>query len=481
MEEIDHAFRSQDYNRARQLISQLPVDQRQWLLDLVAEIVDDGTAMKIIVEANYCPVITRRIRPRLHDSTALHVLVHRGNVHAIREIMKMNVKEQLSQQDQDNCLVMAAQFGQKSIVEALTQGLQISWLGAEQAIRSAIRHRHVDSAEIIFLAYKETLAPLFVELTEQVLRIKINRKELTDFLCRAVAACPSAAHAVSADKLYTPLHAACTFKNEEAPVIVRALIDHGASLDARDHNKQTPLDLAYARHNDACLILMLEKNGAPIFWMSNEKTTGSSLYSRIINGDNIKFFEAMLKGHPELGTSSTLLVASLAMTNRLLFSFLMRSYPNIISAQDFTGRNGLMYAIFSAIDRWYFDMMLRHGKYSFDDVDNFGYNLAHYAASATNSYYAEVLIRCAPHLFLRRGESGQLPVDCAVSAPPHFIRRLLAVSKYTADEASKACIEKAKRMAPPAFRAFLDSRASLTEMLLDASYMQQEVTVRRTY
>lgn len=488
MDDIEIALRAHEYDRARRLIEQLPRDQRTQLLDMAAEIVDDGTAMRIIVGEGHCLTMTRKVLPALADTTPLHVIIHKGNIHALREIMKMDVSEQLTQQEQDECLVMAAKFGQELIVKELLQSLKPSNTAVEQAMCETINYRHAECADLIFMKFKDAVAHLFAGFLEQILRLKAKRDEMAQFACRAISASPAALTSRTADKMRTPLHISCMSKASEATMVTRALLDNGASLSAQDYRQKTPLDIAYSSNNVECFKMLLAVPDAPIFWKPTSRCK-TTIYSRVIHGNDMQLVDMMLTGNKQLREHAGLLTASMNMKTKLLFSHLIATYPNIVNARNTLGRNGLMCAIYQKVDKWYFDMMISHGVYSLDDADNYGHNIAHYAASAASTYHVDFVRKTAPHLFYARNVCNLLPVDCVFHENKSLIRRILSISKSMVREARRDTVVNALMGARREFVEYARSRSSLAEALLDVDYQQkllpdgeQQVrAVRRTY
>lgn len=464
MEDIIHALRIGEYDQARTLIKQLHHEEKMDLIAAASEIVDDGSAMRMIIGEGHCLSIMRKPA----NKTPMHVLVQKGNVHAVREIMKIDVGKQLTQEEQDQCFVMAAEFGQRPIVNELLRGLSPSPIAVERAMCESINYRHAGCAELIFFKFYDIVAPLFPGLLEQILRLMKNRSELADFACRAISLFPCLASTVTADKLSTPLHIACSFKNKESPRVVRCLVDNGAHLDVPDCRNRTALDVAYMTKNKECLKILLAVPDSPIF-RSCTKSTASSVYSYIVYGDDMQLVDMMLTGNKQLRTSATLLFQAMDMKCKYLFSHLISTYPDIAAARGFNHRNALMYAIYNNLDRWYFDIILRHGRFSLSDVDAFGHNVAHYASTARNEYYIDELRKRAPYLFYGVSESGQLPVDCAKYLSESVIRRMLLFNKSQIRRVDKNILSNALREAPRVLIGAFELRQSLLEVLFDVA------------
>lgn len=191
--------------------------------------------------------------------------------------------------------------------------------------------------------------------------------------------------------------------------------------------------------------------------------------------------DMMLTGNKHLRDSAALFTASMTMKKRFLFSHLLSTYPNIVSARDHVGRNALMIAIYQKLDTWYFDMIISHGNYSLHDVDKYGHTLAHYATVAGSKYYVEYFRQRAPELFYVRNECNQLPINCTRGMDPALTRRIFSISRALAREVSKETLQNLRRCASQEFVQYVYARSSLVEVLLDVDCEQQVRTVRRTY
>lgn len=445
------------------------------LMHIAADVPDTGFAMKTAIALGYGRYIAKP-GAAYNNETPLHVAVRRGNIRAIREMEQYINAELLTQTVINECVVLAARFGQDLILAFLLDRVKPTEPAITASINEVAQYRHSRAGLVLLERYKEYVAPLFPHLVTEALRLKPRRGEMLEFVRQIVRVCPTVVN-VTGKRKRTALHLAVTYRTADALQFTRFLIDNSASLNAVDEDDLTPPQVAYTCNNRGALCMLLAVPNCPILWQRRRRSP--SLYNRIVIGKDVQLLDMMFTGNKYLRVDPEVIRCVMADRNFVLFEHMVKTYPGTTIARGRLGRNILMLAIYEKVPIIYIETLLEYGAQDIDACDDMGNTALHYAATNGSRAVIMLLLKKERASSFTRNAIGDLPVDCGPLFDVHAQTRLLLVSKQLVSMAKSTTIAHLRRRASTDVLMFMITPPTMLEYALDAIRLTSQTTAIR--
>ncbi|KAF0691495.1 Aste57867_17297 [Aphanomyces stellatus] len=188
--------------------------------------------------------------------TSLGAAARTGNLEEVQKLIASGCNPNSVDEDERTALHWAASSGHMDVVEFLTDMTQIDHKDDSgwTALMSAVSAGHVDVAS--YLLSKGANANLANENGQIALHYHKGRQEMTELLL------DSTSDINKADRCgATPLTKA--LGGRPAPEIIVMLLDHGAKLNMKDINGNTPLHIALLEGHEGIAALLVEHGADP--------------------------------------------------------------------------------------------------------------------------------------------------------------------------------------------------------------------------